>query len=733
MNYLTLEKTAAGIAVLTIDAPGAAVNSVSGRLLDEVSLVLDDIENDALVKALVIISGKSDNFVVGADLEEMRTLKEKKDFREFIAKGNANLNRIDDLPVPVVCAIHGPCLGGGFEIALVSDYRMATDSTKTVLGLPEVKVGLFPAGGGTQRLPRLAGIQKALTLMLTGRQVRAKQAKKMGLIDELVSPYGLREAAISRAAELAGKGKKQPESKSLIGALFNRTPLKKYIQYDDLPDPTDLADVQRFALESNPAGRKILFDQARKRVMKQTQGLYPAPLAIIDSVEYGYLHGVRAGIEADIDRFAELATTPEAGAFINLFFAVNGRKKHPLTLSAAPVKKLSVLGAGLMGRGIAGVSLAACDTVLLKDVSYDACAGGMREIYKGLDKRHKSGALTRFERDAMYGKLVPAVDYDRFAGTGMVIEAVFEDLELKRKTLADVEAATGNETIFASNTSSLPISEIGRFAARPENVIGMHYFSPVHSMPLLEIITTVKTSERALATALDFGIKQGKTCIIVKDGPAFYTTRILLVMLNEVMVMLEEGLDVKAIDTAMKRFGFPLGPVRLLDEVGIDVGYHVGEAMGKAFSARGFVPSEGLHRLYDAGYLGKKNGKGFYDYAAKKKGERSVNPMALKIMRVSGKSSLTEEEIQYRAGLMMVNEAVRCLEEHIIASPEDGDLGALLGLGFPPMTGGPFRYIDRNGADKICGILEGFHEKYGQRFEPAGLLKDTAKRHLTFY
>ena len=734
MNYLSLENTDREIAVLTIDVPGVAVNSVSSRLLDEVATVLDSIEKDPAIKGLVIISGKTDNFVVGADLDEVRTLKDRESARAYIGKGNACLNRIEDLAVPVVCAIHGHCLGGGLEIPLVCDYRMASDSTGTVLGLPEVKVGLFPAGGGTQRLPRLIGIQEALSVMLTGKQIRAKQAKKIGLVDELVSPHGIKEAAIARALTLAGNGKKAPKKTSFIGSLYNRTFFKKYVPYDKLPDPTNMADLQRFALESNPVGRKILFDQARKRVMKQTQGLYPAPLAIIDSVEYGFTHGVRTGIEADIDRFAELAITPEAEAFVNLFFAMNGRKKNPMADKAAPVNKLVVLGAGLMGHGIAGTSLAACDTVLLKDISVEACANGMREIYKGLDKRFKSGALNRFEHDAMYGKLVTAVDYSRLAGTDLVIEAAFEDLDLKRKILAEVEAATDAHTIFASNTSSLPISEIARYAVRPENVIGMHYFSPVHSMPLLEIITAEKTSERALASALDFGIRQGKTCIVVKDGPAFYTTRILHVMLNEVMLMVEEGVDVKAIDTAMKRFGYPVGPVQLIDEVGFDLGFHVVEAMGKAFSDRGFVPSGGFRRLHDAGYLGKKNGKGFYDYSAKKKaGGRPVNATALKILRVSGKSGMKEDEIRHRAGLMMVNEAIRCLEEHIIASPEDGDLGAVLGLRFPATTGGPFRYVDRTGADKVHGILEQLRAKYGDRFTPAALLTDTAKRHLTFY
>jgi len=723
MKYLQVEKTDSNVMVVTIDCPDSKVNKVSSGLLAEISGLLDTIEQDESLKGLVILSAKDDNFVVGADIDELNAMKTADEVIAYISKAHAILRRIEDLKIPAVSAIHGNCLGGGLELALVTDYRIASDSPKTVMGLPEVQLGLIPAAGGTQRLPRLIGLTGALPLMLTGKQLRPRKAVRMGLIDEIVMPHGMKQVAVAKALQLAeGKGR-QPRKRSLKEKVMDAT-------------------VNR-ALQETAVGRNIVFSKARQQVMKQTMGHYPAALEIINSVEYGLKHGVKEGLEHDIRTFSKLVMDPTSGALRSLFEGMTDLKKNPMKEHAVVVKKMAVLGCGLMGHGIASVSVGITDTILMKDVTLEAAAKGMGEVYKWLDRQVKSGAITKFERDSRYGKLLACDDFASFRNTDLVIEAVFEDLGLKRKVLADVEEATGDRTIFASNTSALPIGHIAEGCRRPENVVGMHYFSPVPKMPLLEIIVTDRTARWVEATALEFGIMQGKTCIVVKDGPGFYTTRILVPLLNESMKLLEEGADAREIDMAMKLFGYPVGPITLVDELGIDVAAHVAKGeIKKLFEARGLTGTDGYTKLFEHGYKGRKNGKGFYVYDApkrkglpflngKKKGGRPVNDEIYGILGVSRKA-FDRAEIQDRLSLAMINEAVLCLQEGIIGNARDGDIGAVFGLGFPPFTGGPFRYMDLVGAKTIVDKMKRLEDRFGALYSPPELLKDMAKHGRKF-
>ena len=707
MKYMTLEITKEGIAIITIDSPEGKVNKVSSGFLDEVAGDLKTINGDKSIKGMVIISAKEDNFVVGADIDELKGMRTTEEVIAYITKGHALLNTLENMKIPVVACIHGNCLGGGLELALVCNYRLAVNSPQTVLGFPEVQLGLLPAAGGTQRLPALIGLTTALPMMLTARTLRAKQAKKAGLIDELIPPFGLKETGIKKALELAKRGNiKRKRKRSFVS----------------------------FLLESNPVGRSIVFSQARKMVTRQTYGCYPAPYAIIETVEYGQKHGKAAGLKKEIELFSRLVTTFQSKALMSLFFGISDLKKNPQKSLARRVGKLAVVGTGFMGQGIAAVSTSICDTILMKDVSLDAAASGIKEIWKGLEKRAKSGAILPFDRDVQYGKLVPCEDYSLFKNTGLVVEAVFEDLAVKKRVLADVEAATDERTIFASNTSAIPISDIAAGCKRPENVIGMHYFSPVPKMPLLEIITTDRTAPWVTATALDMGIAQGKTCIVVKDGPGFYTTRILAPLLNEAVLLVEEGADSVAIDKAMRQFGYPVGPVTLIDEVGIDVGAHVAMGLGKMFAARGMQSSDAFPKLIAQDYKGKKNKKGFYLYDVKKrKGQKLPDEEVYAILGGRPRRKFDVELIQQRISLMMINEALICLEEGIISCPRDGDVGAVFGLGFPPFHGGPFRYIDHIGAVKIMATMESLEKQYGQRFRPAQILKNIVKSGKKIY
>jgi 3-hydroxyacyl-CoA dehydrogenase/enoyl-CoA hydratase/3-hydroxybutyryl-CoA epimerase len=703
MSYLNITKKE-NVAIITLDQPGEKVNTLNEAMMDQFASFLDDLDSDPSLKGAVLISGKENNFIAGADIEMFKARETAEEIEQLSLDGHKILNRVESSSKPIVVAIHGSCMGGGLELSLACHYRIASGHSKTIMALPEVKLGILPGTGGTQRLPRLIGIQKSLNYMLTGKNIYGRQAYKMGLVDELVHKDALEEAAI-KAVHSVSSGKFERTDK--------RTSMEKMI-------------------EGNGLGRKIVFSQALKQTLAQTKGNYPAPEKILDAVEYGYKHGKEKGLLNEAKLFGELGATQESRALVNLFFAMNNAKKNPQKDLVKPVNKIGVLGAGLMGSGIADVSINKGKySVLLKDRDLESAAKGEQGIWEDLNKKSEKRIITKFERDEIASRVTGVDSYAGFDGLNLVIEAVFEDLNLKHKIIKEVEEVTSDDTIFASNTSSLPISEIAKASSHPKNVIGMHYFSPVQKMPLLEIITTEQTADWVTATAYEVGVKQGKTVIVVNDGPGFYTTRILAPFMNEALLLLEEGASIEFLDKAMKQFGYPVGPMALLDEVGFDVGAHVGETMKPMFDKRGARSSEKAQELVDEGYLGRKNKKGMYSYSDGKKKE--VNTGIYKYFGGTNRTNPDMETVQFRMALTMINEAAYCLEEGILKSATDGDLGAILGLGFPPFLGGPFRYIDRLGADVIVKKLNGFTEEFGPRFKPASILMDKAKKGETFH
>ncbi|RNC84362.1 MAG: fatty acid oxidation complex subunit alpha FadJ [Balneola sp.] len=704
MSYLTITHKNS-VAVLSLDKPGEKVNTLDESMMEQFDVFLDELHQNDELNGAVLISGKENNFIAGADIEMFKVRDTAEAMQQLSTDGNAILNKITASKKPFVVAIHGSCMGGGLELSLACHYRIATNHPKTVLALPEVKLGVIPGTGGTQRLPRTIGIQKALGYMLTGGNIYARTAKRIGLVDELTHKDALEEAAIKAVHKI-----------SEAGGAVNRKDRRSFVEK---------------VLESNPIGRNIIFSQARKKTLAQTKGNYPAPLLIIDSVKYGYQKGLEKGLENEARLFGEAGATFESKALVNLFFAMTDAKKNPLEGKQVPIKTIGVLGAGLMGSGVADVSVNKGGySVLLKDQTPEAAAKGEKVIWDGLNKKASKRIITRFERDQIASRVTGTDSYNVFGKADLVIEAVFEDLDLKRRIVAEVEAITSDRCIFATNTSSLPIVDIAEGAKRPENIIGMHYFSPVQKMPLLEIIITPQTADWVTATAYEVGVKQGKTVIVVNDGPGFYTTRILAPYMNEALLLLEEGASIEFLDKVMKKFGYPVGPMALLDEVGFDVGAHVGETMSPVFNARGGKSSTKAKELMDAGFLGRKNKKGLYNYDGKKK---SPNSDIYSFFGGSSRNNIDAETAQLRMALMMVNEAAYCLQEEILKSPTDGDLGAILGLGFPPFTGGPFRYIDQLGAQQVVDHLNGFAEKFGPRFKPAPILEDYIKNGKRFH
>lgn len=702
----TIEKRDNGVAIVWLDQPNEKINKVSLDFVNQIDELFQGLENDNSVKAAVAISRKKD-WIAGADIDMFGNVKKKGDFIQFTRNGHESLFRLERSKKPVVAAINGACLGAGTEIALACHGRIASDDRSTHLALPEVMLGLLPGGGGTQRLPRLIGIQKALDMMLTGKKIYAGKAKKIGLVDKITTKESLLNAAMDFALQLAGQ------------------PIKRQ----------DKREFMEKVLESNSLTRGIIYKKAKEMVLKQTLGNYPAPLRILECVEIGMERGMKAGLDAEAEKFEELILTDVSRQLIRIFFNMTEKKKNPYP--AEKVKStdtIAMVGAGFMGAGIAQVSAVDGIHVLLKDIKEETIATAKQTIYKDFEKKLKRKNISAPEVDEILNRVEGKLDYTGFDKVDVIVEAVFEEIKLKQRILADCEAASRPDTIFASNTSALQISHIAEKAARPENVIGMHYFSPVPKMPLLEIIKTPKTADWVTATCYELGVRQGKTVIVVNDGPGFYTTRILAPYMNECFLLIEEGCEAGMIDKAMKKWGFPVGPVTLQDEVGIDVGAHVmkGELAELAKAREGYRTTDAIIKMFNDGFHGKKNKKGFYKYDEKGK-KQGINEEIYKYFGNPGRKEFATEAIQHRMGMMMVNEALHCLQDGILESPTDGDVGAIFGLGFPPFTGGPFRYIDREGADKVVAIMDDLAAKYGARFKPAQILRDYAKEGRRFH
>lgn len=710
-----------GIGRIVIDVPGEAQNTLKSEFVDEISALVDEIEKDSSVKGLLLTSGKPGSFVAGADITMLKSVTEASQAEELSKSGQQIFDRLEQLSIPTVAAIDGACLGGGLELAMACHQRVATDNSKTKLGLPEVQLGVLPGSGGTQRLPRLTGIATALDLMLTGKQLNAKRALKAGIIDEVVPVANLTLAAEKRLKSMIEKGKWRKSSDK------SETNWKSAFSS---------SGAQKLALESNSFGRKIIFDQARKSVNKKTKGNYPAPLKIIECVEMGMEHGFKKGLEVEARYFGELVVTPEARQLMNIFFAVTDLKKDTGVdgdLKPESINKVGVLGGGLMGAGIASITIdKAGIPVRLKDVSDAGVNNAMNYSWKLLKKKLKRRQYSHIEAMQVQSRLTGGTDYQGFKNTDLVIEAVFEDLDLKHQMVEDIESNCKDSVIFATNTSSIPISKIAEKSKRPEQLIGLHYFSPVEKMPLLEIIKTDKTSEQVIATCVEFGKQQGKTVIVVNDGAGFYVNRILAPYMNEAGQLLAEGVKVEQIDKALVNAGFPVGPMTLLDEVGIDVATKVAPILQEAFGSR-MEPPAMFDKLKSDDRKGRKNGRGFYRYDGKNSKSKEVDESVYSVLGINPNKSLSDDEIVERCVLMMLNEAARCLDESIIRSARDGDIGAIFGIGFPPFWGGPFRYMDQLGIQHLVSRLEHYKSACGERFAPAEILVKMAEDKKTFY
>lgn len=716
----TLEVDGDGIGWLCFDLPGEKVNKFTTPVMQQLGTALGEAAGNASIKALVVYSGKKDSFVVGADIEELASIQDAAEAKEKAQAGQNIFQKLADLRLPTVAVVHGACMGGGMELALACDYRLVSDHRKTTLALPEVKLGILPGWGGTQRLPRLLGLSQAIGLILTGKNVVAKKAYKIGLADGLVADAFLKD-----------------QTRDFVKRIQSSKQANRVIKRRRRSRPWFM----RFA-EWLPATRVLIFRQAEKQTRRQTKGHYPAPLEALEVIKKTYAKSITPGLVIEAEGFSKLAPTNVSRNLLWIFKATRRAAKSTAVdgvddsmVLADHYTKAAVVGAGVMGGGIAWALSQQGMTVRLKDVAWDGVAKGFAAASKMYDALVKRRKMTPSDKSMAMHRIEGTTRYSGFANLDVVIEAVFEDLEVKRTVLAEVEKQVGDHTLMCTNTSSLPITQIAEALRDPERFVGVHFFNPVNRMPLVEVIPGERTSPTAVANAVALARRLGKTPVVVADRPGFLVNRVLLPYVNESVKMFGEGVDPERLDRLIEEFGMPMGPLTLADEVGLDVGLKVGKVLEEAYGDRMSVAGVLDAAVKSGAMLGKKSGKGFFVY---RRGKKSPNPQASKLVANAGQQGgspreLSDKQVVDRAILTMVNEAARCLDEKIVDSAETLDIAMLMGTGFAPFRGGLLRWADQVGPLVISQRLRALAAEFGDRFTPAPLLERLAEGGGRFY
>jgi 3-hydroxyacyl-CoA dehydrogenase/enoyl-CoA hydratase/3-hydroxybutyryl-CoA epimerase len=696
------EVSDASIAILTFDRPDSTANIFDQRTLDELNEHLDFLESEKSLKGLIIRSAKLKIFIAGADLNTFTQEVSAERIAVVIERGQKTFDRIARLPYPSVAAIHGVALGGGFEIALACDYRIASSDSATKVGLPEANLGILPAWGGSTRLPKLIGLANALEAIMNGRQYSAGQALKLGMIDSIVHREQLTTVATRKIQQSGAK------KRSFKMHLSNRPPLSQLIK-----------------------------SQAEKKALARTRGHYPAPLKALEVACTSLNVSHEESLANEKNKFIELAFSETAQNLIGLFFLQERAKKLKLPkelepVPASPLKAINrslVVGAGLMGAGIAQWLSSRGIRVILKDVGPAPLGKGIQaiaKIYAEAVKRHlfsETDARNAFDRVIPVYQEVPLHEID------VVIEAAVEKLDLKQQILADLESRVPPDLVLASNTSALSIDAIAASLQHPERVVGIHFFNPVHRMQLVEIVRGSKTDAATLNSAIRFAKQIGKLPVLVKDSPGFLVNRILLPYMVEAVRLFAEGYRIENIDRVMLDFGMPMGPIRLSDEVGLDVAEHVAKELGSRVKHLGPLNNT-LGKMIAKGWLGRKSGKGFYDYGSGRDGK--VNTQ-LGDLQSAEPATVNDGDLRDRLVLSMVNEAARTIEERVVDAPEDVDFGMIMGTGWAPFRGGPLRFADHLGIATVVSRLNNLRDRIAPYFEPCPLLADMANRGTSFY
>lgn len=684
-----------GILEVTFDLQGASVNKLGQSTLAELNEVIELLSSHPDLRGVLLSSAK-EVFIVGADVTEFAFMfsADEDDIADYIQNINALFNRIEDLPVPTVTAINGTAFGGGFELALATDYRVMADTAQ--VGLPEVKLGIHPGWGGTVRLPRLIGVDNANEWICSGKEKSALEALQQGAVDATVPLVNLHEAAL----DLLHKA---------IAGDFDHHARRREKQQPVKLNQTELL---------------MAFESARGVVMVQAGKHYPAPLQALQTMQQGVTLGRDAALELEARSFAKLAKHPVTSALVGIFLKDQRLKKLSKSLEAhaLPVRRAAVLGAGIMGGGIAYQSAYRGIPILMKDIRPEALSTGMQEAIKLLDGQLQRGKIDAARMASIISQITPTLSYGDFANADLVVEAVVENPKVKQAVLAEVEAAVRPDTILATNTSTLSIDTLSTALQRPQNFCGMHFFNPVHKMPLVEVIRGKHSSEQAIATTVTYAKAMGKTPVVVNDCPGFLVNRILFPYFGGFMRLLHDGADFHHIDRVMEAFGWPMGPAYLLDVIGIDTAQHAAKVMAAGYPERmAYSYTTALDHLYAAQRLGQKNQRGFYRYATDRKGrpEKHPDPEADALL-MPKPQTFDDATIVDRLMVPLCIEAARCLEEGIVGSAAEADMALVYGIGFPPFLGGVFHYLDQLG-------MAAFVAKAQQYADLGGLYHPTAR------
>lgn len=716
-SALSFDVGADGVAVVTVDDAEGYAAAISPANSADLGALMDRIERDAAIRAVVLTSPRDGVFARGAGLDFLRSFKFGTDAERVARRFAQALGRVRKSPKPIVAAIFGPASSSGFELALACHAICAADDAQVIVALPEVELGLVPPGNGILRIAERAGIPTALALGVGGAHLRVDAAVRAGVVDEACPGCILLRVAREKALGLvdAPKPTRWEKSTELLATFA----------------PKDLRD---YAL-GNPLGRRLLLKKARDEARAQAHGMRPSRERAIDVLDLFVSKGFAAAAEEEARVFGELSVSETAHRLLDVALARDGKEREPPVRAdlAEPVARAVVIGGGRLGSGIAHATLLAGARVRMKEKDDLAVGRGKKFVWDLLDDQTKSGALRSSEREALLARLTGTTDYTGLRSADLVVESVFEDLALKQSILRDVEAVTHPRCIYASNTLGIPIGRIAHASRRPELLVGMHYFAPVHAIPVVEVVRTEKTEPWVLATVTALGRKQGKLVIVVRDGVGYYTSRVLAPLLNEAVHMVSEGVPVEAIDAALVDWGFSCGPLGTLDEIGIDMAAHIAEMLHATFGDRLQVPAA-LERLVKEDRKGKKNGRGFYKHARGKGTEpATVDRTVYDALGIAPTAKFPIEEVQMRCALALVNEALRCLGDGVIESARDGDLAAIHALRFPAFRGGPFRYVDALGASEVLRRVQSYGDRLGARWTPAPMLEELARNGERIY
>jgi len=706
-----------GIGWITFDDPDRSVNVLSEPAMRRLGEALGEARAAAragTIDVLVFRSGKHEAFIAGADIDAIADLEDPIEAETKIRQGQEIFNDLDSFPTPTVAAVHGACVGGGLELALACDYRVLSDGEKTVLQFPEVMLGLLPAWGGTTRLPRLVGLQASLDMLLTGRRTRARKARKMGIADVVLPAGSFREEVerFARRVARADAGEAEEEPARARAERFVR------------------------AAERSWPGRKLILSVARKRVLSSTGGHYPAPLRILQILDEHFAGDAHESLAAEARGAAELIVSPVCKNLIHVYrLRETARKSTGVAdpeVHGRPVSELGVLGAGVMGGGIAQVAAQNGVRVYMKDIRHEAVTSGLQHARERFDRSVQKGRMSPREAGQRMELVTGGIDYHGLNLSDVIVEAVVERMDVKRQVLRESERHVSDTCVIATNTSSLSVDGMAEALERPERFAGMHFFNPVDRMPLVEVVRGAATSDPTVATIYRFALALGKVPVVVRDGPGFLVNRILGPYLNEAGFLLGDGATVEQIDRVAKDFGMPMGPLRLIDEIGLDVSRHAGASLHEAFGDR-LTPAPALTAMGDTGRLGRKGGSGFYTY--EKGREKGVDPSIYEALGsvLPPKRELDEGEIRNRLVIPMIHEAARLLDEGIATSAADVDLAMIMGTGFPPFRGGLLRFADGLHTRSVMEITRALLQEHGDRFEPAPLVAALAEEDRTFY